>query len=509
MPAPLSVLRKIIASRASPIPEVNVAGLPVQGWEKSEDSLVRLMPFEASPAYHAATVTWWRWCALLLITLAGTAACSTDDGRFSTPSTPGRDVVLVGERASLDMRAAFLDSELVFWQHHDRTDVLAAFLDKPFGARPSPRLIELSGHPQAVTAAADGAGRICLAGLRYDEGGLSTITASLSGDRGVSWSEPQLVHRERGELVIFDSDSLVPGRPGEWYLLVRYRLGLATKGQFFQVYLFQANQWVLRGLVPGTDDLSVFDSTSFGVSSDGRLAVAFVTYAGVLRVLESADGGQSWVTLGAPARLSVPGVRIPFLNPPFVSEPPRVTERMPSLRWMPGGWALVWEAHVTTLAGVLMTWDNYVDTLFARQNRSTGKWTTTVRVNDRRTVIRTTLPPLTSGGMGGLEMIHREARGTDLRYPHLAAAASGRLAIFWSELRDERIVPVASVSNDGGASWSRTIVLEGSRGGDSDRVRGALDPDGNLRAVYRMWPGRISLQAPGGVGLKASEILLR
>jgi hypothetical protein len=183
---------------------------------------------------------------------------------------------------------------------------------------------------------------------------------------------------------------------------------------------------------------------------------------------------------------------------------------MPSLRWLPGGWALVWEAHVTTLACVLMTWDNYVDTLFARHNRSAGKWTATVRVNDRRRVIRTTMPPLNASNvMGALEMAHREARGTDFRYPHLAVAANGRLAIFWSELRDKRIVPVASVSNDGGASWSRTVVLEGSRGGDSDRVRGAFDPDGNIRAVYRMWPGRISLLAPNGVGLKASEILLR
>ena len=96
---------------------------------------------------------------------------------------------------------------------------------------------------------------------------------------------------------------------------MRYRLGRATKGQLFQIYRFQASRWVLGGFVPGTDDRSVLDSASLGVSNDGRLAVAFITYDGVLRVLESADGGRSWVTLGAPARLSVPGVRIPLLNP--------------------------------------------------------------------------------------------------------------------------------------------------------------------------------------------------
>jgi len=459
---------------------------------------------------HAATAAWWRWGALLLIALGAGPACSKDDGRFSTPATRGREVVLVGGGESLDMRASFLDGELIFWQHDDRADVLAAFLEKPFDTRPRSRLIELSDHPQAITAAADAAGQICLVSLRYDEGGLSTITARVSGNRGMSWSRPTVVHQERGELVILDSDSLVPGGPGEWFLLIRYRLGLAPKGQLFQVYRFQGNQWALGGFVPGTDDLSVSDSASLGVSNDGRLAVAFITYAGVLRVLESADGGQTWVALGAPARLSVPGVRIPFLYPPLVAEAPRVSEQMPSLRWTPGGWALVWEAHVRTRAGVLLTWDNYVDTLFARYDRAAGKWTATVRINDRRMVIRTAMPPLNAGGgMSGLAMVHRAARGTDLRYPHLAVAASGRLAIFWSELRAGRIVPVASVSSDGGSSWSRTVVFEALGVGDSDYVRGAFDPVGNVQAVYRTWPGQTALQAPSGVGLRASEITLR
>ena len=448
-----------------------------------------------------------RWGLLLWLALAGMAACSTDEGHFITPSSVGRGVVLVREGADLDARASFLDSELVFWEHHSSADVLAAFLDKPFDGSPSPRLIESAGHAQAFTAAADTTGRICLAGLRYYEDGLTTITASLSKDRGVSWSEPQVVHHERDELAVFDPDSLVAGRPGEWYLLVRYRRGLVPKGLLFRVYGFRANQWVLRGLVPGTDDLSSCSTASLAVSNDGRLAVAFITHAGTLRVLESADGGQSWVNLGAPARLRVPGLRIPFINPPFIAEPPRVTEAMPSVRWAAGNWALVWETHVATLRGVLMTWDNYVDTLFSRHDRRAGKWTATVCVSDRRTVARTTMPPL-NASMQALEIVSREARGPELRYPHLAVAATGRLAIFWSELRDERIAPVASLSNDGGASWSRPVMLERTGRNDTDGVRGAFDPDGNIRAVYRLWPGRISLMVPGGIGLKASELLL-
>jgi hypothetical protein len=37
------------------------------------------------------------------------SACSKDDGRFSTPATPGREVALVGGGEDLDTRAAFLD----------------------------------------------------------------------------------------------------------------------------------------------------------------------------------------------------------------------------------------------------------------------------------------------------------------------------------------------------------------------------------------------------------------
>jgi len=122
--------------------------------------------------------------------------------------------------------------------------------------------------------------------------------------------------------------------------------------------------------------------------------------------------------------------------------------------------------------------------------------------------VRTTMPPL-NASMHALEMVAREARGTEFRYPHLAVAATGRLAIFWSELRDERIVPVASLSNDGGASWSRPVVIERTGRSDTDGVRGAFDSDGNIRAVYRLWPRRISLMVPGGIGLKASELLLR
>jgi len=448
----------------------------------------------------------WRWGALLAISLASGAACSTDDGRFTVLSSPGREVVLVGEQAHFGMHHAVLDhGELIFWRHLDRSraDVVAAILDTPFGANHSPRFVELSERPHEVIAAADSAGRICLARLRYDEGGLTTVTASLSGDRGVSWSEPRVVYREEGELVVFDPDSLVPGRPGEWYLLLRYRTGKTPKGLLFRVYRYQADQWVLRGFVPETDDLSLFDSASLGVSNDGQLAVAFVTYAGALRVLESADGGQTWMSLGAPARLRVPGIRIPF-----ISIPPRVTERMPSLGWIDGGWTLAWEAHVAThVAG--LTWDTHVDTLFARHDRAAGKWTATVRVNDRRTVVRTTTILNTSGGMEHWEMIHREARGTDLRRPHLAAAASGRLAIFWTELRDEQIVPVASVSIDGGSSWSRPLVLDATHRGDSDRVRGGFDSGGNLVAVYLAWPGQTSLRAAAGMRLKAAEVLLR
>src|SRR5262245_65716998 len=114
------------------------------------------------------------------------AACSTDEGHFITPSSAGRGVVLVREGADLGARASFLDGELVFWEHHSGADVLAAFLDKPFDGSPSPRLIESAGHAQAFPAAADTPRRVCLAGLRYFEGGPTASTARLRRDGSVA-----------------------------------------------------------------------------------------------------------------------------------------------------------------------------------------------------------------------------------------------------------------------------------------------------------------------------------
>src|SRR5262249_36675514 len=62
--------------------------------------------------------------------------------------------------------------------------------------------------------------------------------------------------------------------------------------------------------------------------------------------------------------------------------------------------------------------------------------------------------------------IARHADALQVRAPFKTVAKNGRLAMFWSELRDQRIVPGASVSNDGGARWSRTVVFEA--GGDGD-----------------------------------------
>ena len=89
---------------------------------------------------------------------------------------------------------------------------------------------------------------------------------------------------------------------------------------------------------------------------------------------------------------------------------------MPSLAWSDGGWTLAWEAHVAThVAG--LTWDTYVDTLFARHDRAARKWTATVRVSDRRTVLRRTTFLNTSGGMDRLEMIQARGEGERAAVP--------------------------------------------------------------------------------------------
>jgi hypothetical protein len=111
--------------------------------------------------------------------------------------------------------------------------------------------------------------------------------------------------------------------------------------------------------------------------------------------------------------------------------------------------------------------------------------------------------------MQRLEELHLEGRGTELRYPQLVAAPGGRLGVLWTELRNEKIVPVASISDDDGKTWSATIVLEPSHDGDTDRVRGTFSDDGKtLRAIYLVWPGRSSLRAKDGLRVKTAEVVL-
>jgi hypothetical protein len=118
------------------------------------------------------------------------------------------------------------------------------------------------------------------------------------------------------------------------------------------------------------------------------------------------------------------------------------------------------------------------------------------------------MPLFESGSMmDRLEAMHRDSRGAGSRYPHLTVAPTGRLAVLWAELRESRIVPVASVSDNGGQSWSESIVLDGSLRGDVDRVSGSFDGAGNtLSAIYLTFPGPSSLRVPGGLGLKAAEV---
>jgi hypothetical protein len=446
---------------------------------------------------------------ILLLTVAGLTACARDEAHFALPHSRQAETVLVSGGARIDADARFLgpDAETAFWQTlstTDRRSKIAAFLEAPLSAIRAPRYVEAGPSVYTLTAAGDRDGRICLAFLELYEGGAARVTARVSEDGGVRWREPEVVYHEHGAVPLLGPNSLVPGAAGEWYLLLRYRLGKVPTGLLFRVYRRQRGAWDLIGIVPGTDDLSTFDEASLAVSDDGRLAVAFVTYDGRLQVVESLDGGRSWASLGSPARLAVPGFRIPFLT-----REPRVDDGMPSLRAIADGWGLAWEQRVMIPAG-FADFDQYADTLFAQHDRAAGRWRRSVRVNDRRAMVRTTMPLIQSGStMDWLELRHRESRGTGSRYAHLTVAATGRLAILWTELRESRIVPVASISNDGGQSWSESIALDGAVGGDADHVRGSFDRAGNtLRAIYLTFPGQSSLRVPEGLGLKAAEVRL-
>jgi hypothetical protein len=303
-----------------------------------------------------------------------------------------------------------------------------------------------------------------------------------------------------------DPDALAPGPNGLWYLLVRYRLGKVKPGMLLRVHRRAPGDpdWRFMGDVPASDDLSTFDNVSFAVSPEGALAVAFATYEGGLRVERSTDGGRSWTDLGSPDRPRVPGLRA--LLPGIGAT---VRDGMPSVRWIPGGWGLAWEEHVSVPKGLTGS-DDHVDTLFSTHGAE-GGWAGTVRVNDRRIVVERTDSPLAQAGKSGmqaLEDLHRKGRGTGLRYPHLATAASGRIAALWTELRERRIVPVASVSDDDGRTWSAAIALDASERGDAERVRGSLSADGKvLQAICLVWPGESALRSNDGLGLAVAEIV--
>lgn len=447
---------------------------------------------------------WRRWSPWCLLSFIGLAACSGGESRHvAVAYTPGREAIIVETGADFEAGGTFAGADLAFVQRWDdrRTRLVPGFVDDPLASGRAARSIEADVAYRFV-AATDAEDRICLVQLRYDANS-SIVTASVSEDRGGSWSPPGIVYREGGELVRVDPDALAPGVGGEWYFLVRYWLGRIPKGLLFRVYRGVSSRWELRGTVPGSDDLSVSDQASLAVSADGRVGLVFVNDAGQLRVMESVDGGRTWANLGAPGKPWVPGFRIPFIG-----ATPKITERMPALRWIDGGWGVVWDAHVAIRAGAL-AWDNYVDTVFSRHDRTTGTWTRPLSVNDRRTIVRTTGDIIAGGGMAHMELLHREARGTEFRFPQLVVAPTGRLAILWTELRDGRLVPVASISDDRGRSWSAAIVLDRSHAGDTDRVRGAFDRNGTaLRAIYVTWPGRTTLVVPTGLRLKVSEVLL-
>jgi hypothetical protein len=92
----------------------------------------------------------------------------------------------------------------------------------------------------------------------------------------------------------------------------------------------------------------------------------------------------------------------------------------------------------------------------------------------------------------------------------LISSESGRLAVVWRDFRDELLVLLAAVSDDGGSSWSSTIELNPSDEGDVHAARGMLSPDGQrLYVAYSLWSGQSSIQAPrGGLALKLCEVWL-
>ncbi len=454
-------------------------------------------------------------------------ACSSYIPQDSTPHpevfyTYGNEAVIQDRNVSLDANQELFFSEspdrtIAFWQQNVPAGLsngkqtyrrVAAFLTDPLSGQRNFKSVGLGDSIYYTAADIVRSGTVTVAVSKYHESGGYALTVVENRNMKGEWSAPEeLFVSDERQIIRLEADSILSGSEGKRYILIRYRLGKVKEDRTFRLYSSDGPKlpWKFMGTVPGSDDLSTFDNMSFDSSPDGKLAIAFVAYKGHLKVLESKDRGRTWQDLGSPKRPSVPGFRLPRRSP-------LVRDSMPSIRRVAGGWGLAWEAHVSVPRGI-NKFDEYVDTLFARYDDSTGKWAQTVTVNEFRTIIRRKLSLFDEMGKSGVQRIKElseEGRGTDLRYANLATASTGRLAVVWRELRGEWLRAVVSISDDGGRTWSAGIVLNPLDKGDVHSTRGLLSSTGDIyRAIAIMWPGRSSIQAAGDLSLKVSEIIFQ
>ena len=469
-------------------------------------------------------VTFCACAAVLLVT-----GCRPDNGgqRATINATLGDSLSIADAGASIDMPPLVLELEgglkQVLWsgiadvvrEGSAHRQLVVKYTTLGEDGKSGSGFYALGGGVVSWTAAADRQRRLWIVWTTYVRGSghyecryrrYDVVTGEVEV-QGLVWKLP----RQPGHpthMMRVDVNSLAFDDEGHGYLVVRPRMGKVPDDFPLKVFRTKSDGtgWEHAGDVPKSTDICNFSSLGFDAREAGDLAVAYVSNEGSLRVYRSLDGGTSWRDLSK--------VKKPSRTKGKQKDPRgkrSVRDRMPDVQRIGSGIGVAWGRAVSVQTSV-MEFEARADTLFAVRAGKKETWGRTLRLNEQRAASKTRLllSDIQKSSTDHIRDRARQTRPTSFRSPDLLSSESGRLAIVWRDFRDDRLVLLAAVSDDGGLSWSSTIELNPFDEGDVHAARGMLSPDGQrLYVAYSLWSGQADIVAPrGGFALKVYEVVL-
>jgi hypothetical protein len=298
-----------------------------------------------------------------------------------------------------------------------------------------------------------------------------------SENHGKSWSKSSLIHSTK-KMIEFQNDSFCITSGGEKYLIF-WRM---FTGAYLDVLREVPGQgvWQDMGVVPDSHDRSYHDRVGFAAGTGGRLAAAFITENGDVRVFQSINSGIGWEELTDLILPDDPGKKYDARNSnPFIGK-------------LPQGWGITWQHKVVKNVNI-KTGEEYIDILFASYKESAKQWSVPVYVNDNRALVQKESrqeKSLCNLMPAGLEEFFdfNEDRVT----PHaiLCISETGRMAVVWIEPVDGWYTGALSFSDDGGNSWSESAPILSTHTGSFKSIHAKFGAGGKyIYAIYLQNPG--------------------